>query len=81
MSLFNRLFTWIGTFGQAKDETVNGQGAFNTCWAATCERKGIVNGEMYFPVGIVGPKVRENTNAKLAGDLYEWTQKELEKWI
>ncbi|KUJ24182.1 dehydrogenase with different specificitie [Mollisia scopiformis] len=67
-----------------KDETKNGQGAWNTCWAATATKtsngKDIVNGEYYSPVGEPVKKLREGNNAKLAGQLYDYTEKELASW-
>ncbi|PVH81482.1 oxidoreductase [Cadophora sp. DSE1049] len=80
LGVLNKAMVWAGTFGQVKDEKKEGQGAWNTCWAATAPREGMVNGEFYFPVGVVGRKVRENTNEVLAGRLWEWTQKELDAW-
>jgi NAD(P)-dependent dehydrogenase (short-subunit alcohol dehydrogenase family) len=75
-----RAFIWVGNAGQVKDEKVEGEGAWNTCWAATGKKEGVVNGGFYFPVGVKGEKWRENENEELAGELYEWTEKELEKW-
>jgi hypothetical protein len=63
-----------------KDETKEGEGAWNSCWAATGERSSVENGAFYLPIGVKGKKVRENTNEKLAGQLWNWTQKELEEW-
>ena len=48
--------------------------------SSTARREGVRNGEFYFPVGRVGRKVRENMNERLAAELWEWTQKELENW-
>jgi len=79
-----RALVWGANLGRVKDEKKEGQGAWNTCWAATAKKtaKGnnIVNGEFYFPVGEPGKKIRDVSNAKLAGELYEWTEKELENW-
>lgn len=80
LSLGTRAFIYVTTFGQAKDEAKEGQGAWNTCWAATSKRDGIENGGFYFPVGAPGRKARDNTNVKLAADLWEWTQKEIKAW-
>ncbi|KAK0117993.1 hypothetical protein ONS95_012304 [Cadophora gregata] len=80
LGFLSKALVWVGTFGQVKDESKEGQGAWNTCWAATAGREEVVNGEFYFPVGVVGRKVRENTNEKLAGELWEWTQNELDSW-
>ncbi|KAH7391257.1 oxidoreductase [Cadophora sp. MPI-SDFR-AT-0126] len=80
LGTLNKALVWAGTLGQVKDEKREGRGAWNTCWAATAPRERVVNGEFYFPVGVVGRKVRENTNGKLAAALWEWTQKELDAW-
>lgn len=70
--------------GGLADETKDGQGAWNTCWAATgmkaSDGSGVVNGGFYMPVGKPMKLYREGGNAELAGQLYEWTEKELESW-
>lgn len=75
-----RAFIWVGNAGRVRDEKVEGEGAWNTCWAATGKKEGVVNGGFYMPVGIKANKKRDNENEKLAGELYEWTEKELSKW-
>ncbi|KAH7354664.1 hypothetical protein BKA65DRAFT_475148 [Rhexocercosporidium sp. MPI-PUGE-AT-0058] len=49
------------------------EGAHNQLWAATA--KGVVSGELYYPVGqkVAGTEVARNMN--LAADLWEWTEK------
>jgi len=80
LGVVNKALVWAGRLGQVGDEKREGRGAWNTCWAATARREGVRNGEFYFPVGRVGRKVRENMNERLAAELWEWTQKELENW-
>jgi NAD(P)-dependent dehydrogenase (short-subunit alcohol dehydrogenase family) len=75
-----RAFIWVGNAGRVKDEKVQGQGAWNTCWAATGPKSDVVNGSFYYPVGVKGKKWRDNENEVLAGNLWDWTEKELEKW-
>ena len=77
----NRALIWVSNAGNVRDEKREGEGTWNTCWVATGERKGIENGAFYvLPVGTKGKKLRENSNEKLAGELWEWTEKELEGW-
>lgn len=78
LSAANRAFVWATT--NAKDEKAEGQGAWSTCWAATSKREGIVNGTFYFPVGVPAKNTRDLRNAKLAGELWDWTQTELASW-
>ena len=80
LGLANRAMIWITNVGNIKDEAKEGEGSWNSCWAATSKREGIVNGGFYVPVGVKGKKLRENANEKLAGELWEWTEKELESW-
>jgi NAD(P)-dependent dehydrogenase (short-subunit alcohol dehydrogenase family) len=80
LGLANRAMIWITNVGNVRDEKKDGEGAWNSCWAATAKRDGIENGAFYVPVGVKGKKLRENSNDKLAGELYEWTDKELESW-
>lgn len=77
----NRAMIWVTNAGNVRDEKREGEGAWNSCWVATAERGRIENGSFYvLPVGTKGRKMRENSNAKLAGGLWEWTEKELEGW-
>ncbi|KAJ7726000.1 oxidoreductase [Mycena metata] len=56
------------------------QGAYNTLWASTSDKEKIVNGGFYEPVGVPGRKLRQSCDDKLAAQLWEWTEKELEGW-
>lgn len=80
LSWGNKAMVWVGTAGNMKNESKEGEGAWNTCWAATSKRDGVVSGEFYMPVGVKGMKLRAASSKKLAGKLWEWTQKELEGW-
>lgn len=59
-------------------------GAKNQLWAATWKRgtaKGeVTSGQYYTPVGVGGQGTGSATNAKLAGELWEWTEKELKSF-
>lgn len=54
------------------------EGARNQLWAATADKAAVVNGGFYEPVGVLGTHSGESQNEQLAGELWEWTQKELE---
>ena len=55
------------------------EGHYNQCWAATCEKSKLRNGEYYEPIGKVGKRTtKQAKDVKLAGRLWEWTQKEVE---
>ena len=56
------------------------QGVYNSLWATTTKRENIVSGEFYVPVGVPGSHDKESKSEKLAGELWEWTEKELEKY-
>lgn len=57
------------------------QGHFNQCWAATCEKKLLKNGEYYEPIGEKGPRAtRQSKDRKLGERLWQWTQTELEAY-
>lgn len=81
LGLASKALVWAGNAGRVKDEKVEGQGAWNTCWAAISNREGVVNGAFYMPVGELGKKVRDGGNEKLAEELWTWTEKELEAWV
>jgi hypothetical protein len=57
------------------------EGAKNQLWAATAKKGEVRSGEWYEPVGKVGRKTSCTTNEKLAGELWEWTERELEEWM
>lgn len=54
-------------------------GVRNQLWAATCKKGDVVSGGFYKPVGYLsmGPPLAQDT--RLARELWEWTEKELEK--
>ncbi|KAF2811386.1 NAD(P)-binding protein [Mytilinidion resinicola] len=56
------------------------QGAYNQVWASVGDVKGVANGEYYEPVGRGGLDGGRAANVKLAKELWDWTQKELEAW-
>ncbi|KAJ7767868.1 oxidoreductase [Mycena maculata] len=56
------------------------EGARNQLWAATGKKEKMVNGEFYEPVGAPGKHARKSKDVKLAGQLWEWTDKELESY-
>ncbi|KAJ7346941.1 oxidoreductase [Mycena albidolilacea] len=53
------------------------EGAYNQLWAATVDKSEVVNGGYYVPVGVVGPRTKQSSDAKLAEELWNWTEKEL----
>ena len=53
-------------------------GARNQLWAATCKKEDIVSGGYYKPIGILSKGNSLVRNPKLAKELWEWTEKELE---
>lgn len=53
-------------------------GAKGQLWAGTAE--GVQSGLYYTPVGVPGQETRVACNMKLAGQLWEWTDKELEAY-
>ncbi|MCJ1356650.1 MAG: hypothetical protein MMC33_006645 [Icmadophila ericetorum] len=55
-------------------------GALNQLWAAFGRREKLVNGAYYEPIGVEGKQTKDSTNAKLAEELWEWTQAELAKY-
>jgi hypothetical protein len=44
------------------------------------DKKDIVNGGYYEPVGVVGRQDHESSREALATELWEWTQNELKNW-
>ena len=56
------------------------EGAWNTLWAATATRGKVADGAYYTPVGKLTEPSMDGKNEKLAGELWDWTEKELEKY-
>ncbi|KAJ6598514.1 dehydrogenase with different specificitie [Mycena sp. CBHHK59/15] len=54
------------------------EGARNQLWAATGDKTKMINGEYYEPVGMPGRHLRMSRDHKLAGQLWDWTDKELQ---
>ena len=52
-------------------------GAVNQLWAATGKKEEVVNGSYYTPVAALSKGSPCAQNAKLASDLWEYTDKEL----
>lgn len=55
------------------------EGHYNQCWAATCEKDKLRNGEYYEPVGKVGDRTTKlSKDNALAKKLWDWTEKEIQ---
>lgn len=58
------------------------KGAYTQTWAATVAKAELENGAYHEPVGVkTVPKTKQGKNKALAGELWEWTEGELEKWF
>lgn len=76
---FDRWFVYVSQLGRIR--TVE-QGSYNHLWALSVPRGSIKAGAFYEPVGKLS--TYENASSKdpqMAGRLWEWTEKELEKWL
>jgi NAD(P)-dependent dehydrogenase (short-subunit alcohol dehydrogenase family) len=56
------------------------EGAHNSLWTATKERGMVKSGTYYEPVGVEKKVSKAMGDKKLAEELWEWTEKELEKF-
>jgi NAD(P)-dependent dehydrogenase (short-subunit alcohol dehydrogenase family) len=63
-------------FGPLKPE----QGAYNSLWASFAPKSSVVSGQMYNPVGKPFNLPKSAKDEALGSKLWEWTQKELEKF-
>ncbi|KAF7370968.1 Oxidoreductase [Mycena sanguinolenta] len=65
---------------QMMGETTNApaEGAHTQLWAATVEKGKLVAGGYYVPGGVLGAHTKQSSDEKLAGELWSWTEKELE---
>jgi NAD(P)-dependent dehydrogenase (short-subunit alcohol dehydrogenase family) len=74
LGTFNRWFVWATTLTTRIPVE---QCAWNQQWAAFAPRGEVVNGGYYEPVGVKGELTKAAADDKLAEELWEWTQKEL----
>ena len=77
MSLTHRTMLRLANIGEM---TTLEQGVKNQLWAATADRTTLVNGAYYTPVGVTGKYEKMSRDKKLACELWEWTQRELENY-
>jgi len=62
-------------------QTPVAEGHYNQCWAATCPKSKLKNGEYYEPNGVVGQrKTKQARDTQLADKLWEWTQSQFEAY-
>ncbi|KAL5119265.1 hypothetical protein ACEQ8H_002752 [Pleosporales sp. CAS-2024a] len=58
------------------------QGAYTQTWAATTDRRNLVSGAYYEPVGVqTQPRNKQGKDEVLANELWDWTERELAKWV
>ena len=78
VSLMTKLPALISNVGKT---TPVEQGPYNQLWAATVGKGKLVNGEYYEPIGKVGVRTTKMARDKALGSkLWDWTQRELERW-
>lgn len=73
LPLWDRMFVKVMTFGQA---VKLGEGAYNSCWAATAHE--VKSGNVYWPVGVQKERTKAASDEKVWKELWEWTEGELE---
>jgi retinol dehydrogenase 12 len=71
---FMRLITAGGEGGIKKPE----EGSWNQLWAAT--GSGVISGEYYEPIGILGTRTKKSKDQELRNELWEWTEEQLNGW-
>lgn len=76
LSWGHNLFVWATTWWQ---QVSVADGVRNGIWAGIA-REGGKSGGFYVPVGKLGGTTRASRDEKLAGELWEWTERELEGW-
>ena len=78
VSLSTKLPALISSIGK---RTPVEEGHFTQCWAATCEKTKLSNGEYYEPIGVAGKRTTKlSKDMQLAEQLWDWTQTELERY-
>ncbi|KAK9239521.1 hypothetical protein V1525DRAFT_339265 [Lipomyces kononenkoae] len=78
LSFANRLLVRVTNIGKILEPS---QGIFNQLWAASADKKQLVNGQFYEPVGLLSTSLdKAAKDSELAANLWEWTEKELHKY-
>lgn len=77
LGFLNKALVYITNLGSMKTPV---EGTWNQLWAATANKETIINGEFYEPVAVLGKHGKESNNKELACELWDWTQRELEKY-
>ena len=77
LTFAKKTLVYLAHLGQVKDPAT---GAWNQLWAVAVDKDKIVNGGFYEPVAIPGDHDNLSNNHELAAKLWEWTEKELEKY-
>ena len=77
LSFWDKVMVYGTNIGKIKEPR---EGIVNQIWAAVGDKKDIVNGGYYEPVGVVGRQDQESSREALEKELWEWTQNELNNW-
>ncbi|KAK9481961.1 hypothetical protein V1527DRAFT_477938 [Lipomyces starkeyi] len=78
LSFANRLLVQVTNIGKILEPS---QGVWNQLWAASADKKQLVNGQFYEPVGRLSTSLDKTAkDSELAANLWEWTEKELQKY-
>jgi NAD(P)-dependent dehydrogenase (short-subunit alcohol dehydrogenase family) len=78
LGMGNYLFVQATTFWQQVSVE---DGVKSQIWAAFVEQGKLENGAFYEPVGVEGRTTKASRDQKLAAKLWEWTEKEIERWL
>lgn len=82
MPFTDRMVVYLTTLGRtAPADKVS----LNQQWAATAPlgtgKKEVQSGKYYEPVGVLTVPARAGTDDELAERLWEWTERELDRWV
>ncbi|KAF2106455.1 dehydrogenase with different specificitie [Lophiotrema nucula] len=75
LGFLDRIFLTLGTWGKTLRLE---QGAYNSCWASTSNRKDLKSGGFYKPVGVEVGKIGYSEDEELAKTLWEWTENQID---
>jgi NAD(P)-dependent dehydrogenase (short-subunit alcohol dehydrogenase family) len=77
LDTMRRLWLRLTTLG--KEVSIE-EGAYNTEWAVTTEKKNLKSGAFYEPVGVLHPHSKQSGDIKFGEQLWEWIQKEIDEY-
>jgi NAD(P)-dependent dehydrogenase (short-subunit alcohol dehydrogenase family) len=77
LSFWNKALVYVSQLGRLITPAA---GAYNQLWGSVGPKDKMVNGAFYEPIGVLGKHTKDSKDPKIAQELWEWTQQQLEPY-